>query len=59
MYPEGYAAYVTVDGELTNKLCGPRRPGHFRGWLRCSPSCSTFPGPRMPSLARRMPSRWW
>ena len=31
MYPEGYAAYVTVDGELTNKLCGARRPGHFRG----------------------------
>ena len=31
MYPEGYAAYVTVDGDLTNKLCGARRPGHFRG----------------------------
>jgi pantoate--beta-alanine ligase len=31
MYPEGYAAYVTVEGDLTNKLCGARRPGHFRG----------------------------
>ena len=31
MYPEGYTAYVTVDGDLTNKLCGARRPGHFRG----------------------------
>lgn len=31
MYPEGYTTYVTVDGELTNKLCGARRPGHFRG----------------------------
>lgn len=31
MYPEGYTAYVTVDGDITNKLCGARRPGHFRG----------------------------
>ena len=31
MYPEGYATYVNVEGELTNKLCGARRPGHFRG----------------------------
>ena len=31
MYPAGYASYVTVDGDLTGKLCGARRPGHFRG----------------------------
>lgn len=31
MYPAGYASYVTVDGDLTEKLCGARRPGHFRG----------------------------
>ena len=31
MYPEGYTAYITVDGDITNKLCGARRPGHFRG----------------------------
>lgn len=31
MYPKGYAAFVTVDGALTDKLCGAKRPGHFRG----------------------------
>lgn len=31
MYPDGYITYVTVDGDLTNKLCGAQRPGHFRG----------------------------
>lgn len=31
MYPEGYATYVEVTGALTNKLCGAKRPGHFRG----------------------------
>ena len=31
MYPQGYCTYVQVDGELTNKLCGAQRPGHFRG----------------------------
>lgn len=31
MYPQGYAAFVTVDGPIASKLCGARRPGHFRG----------------------------
>jgi pantoate--beta-alanine ligase len=31
MYPAGYATYITVDGDITHKLCGARRPGHFRG----------------------------
>lgn len=31
MYPKNYTAYVTVDGAVTSKLCGARRPGHFRG----------------------------
>lgn len=31
MYPQGYLTYVNVDGDITNKLCGARRPGHFRG----------------------------
>ena len=31
MYPSGFAAYVSCDGDLTQKLCGARRPGHFRG----------------------------
>jgi pantoate--beta-alanine ligase len=30
MYPEGYATYVEVE-RLTDHLCGPARPGHFRG----------------------------
>ena len=30
MYPKGYASYVEVEG-LTDTLCGPNRPGHFRG----------------------------
>lgn len=29
-YPEGYSTYVTVE-ELSEKLCGKFRPGHFRG----------------------------
>jgi len=31
MYPHGYATYVDVEGELTGRLCGASRPGHFRG----------------------------
>ena len=31
LYPKNYTAYVTVDGDITSKLCGARRPGHFRG----------------------------
>ncbi len=31
MYPKHYTAYVTVDGAITDKLCGAKRPGHFRG----------------------------
>lgn len=31
MYPKGYTTFVTVDGDITNKLCGAKRPGHFRG----------------------------
>lgn len=31
MYPDGYATYVTVESEMTNKLCGASRPGHFKG----------------------------
>ena len=30
MYPEGFATYV-VQNDLTEGLCGPHRPGHFRG----------------------------
>lgn len=31
MYPPGYNSYVEVSGEITEKLCGRSRPGHFRG----------------------------
>jgi pantoate--beta-alanine ligase len=31
MYPAGYSTYVEVSGEITGKLCGKSRPGHFRG----------------------------
>ncbi len=30
MYPEGYSTYVEVN-DITEKLCGSSRPGHFRG----------------------------
>jgi pantoate--beta-alanine ligase len=30
VYPPGYSTYVEVHG-LQDVLCGPRRPGHFRG----------------------------
>lgn len=30
VYPEGYRTYVFVDGH-DDKMCGPFRPGHFRG----------------------------
>jgi pantoate--beta-alanine ligase len=30
MYPEGYNTWVEVN-DLTNKLCGATRPGHFKG----------------------------
>ncbi|EOD00444.1 pantoate--beta-alanine ligase [Caldisalinibacter kiritimatiensis] len=31
MYPKGYTTYVEVEGEITNKLCGKSRVGHFKG----------------------------
>ena len=31
MYPKGYNTYVEVTGDITGKLCGKSRPGHFRG----------------------------
>lgn len=31
MYPRGYNAFVEVGGEITDRLCGASRPGHFRG----------------------------
>ena len=31
IYPKGYNTYVNLEGELTNKLCGEKRPGHFKG----------------------------
>lgn len=31
MYPLGYNSFVEVQGEMTEKLCGASRPGHFRG----------------------------
>lgn len=31
MYPLGYNTFVEVSGEITNKLCGASRPGHFKG----------------------------
>lgn len=31
MYPDGYATFVNVEGDITGKLCGAKRPGHFRG----------------------------
>lgn len=31
MYPNGYATYVDVEGDMTGVLCGSSRPGHFRG----------------------------
>ena len=31
MYPKDYMTYVNVEGDITGKLCGARRPGHFRG----------------------------
>jgi len=30
MYPDGFASWTEVEG-LSEKLCGPSRPGHFRG----------------------------
>lgn len=31
MYPSGWATTVEVSGELTSRLCGRSRPGHFKG----------------------------
>lgn len=31
MYPAGYSSFVEITGEITEKLCGQSRPGHFKG----------------------------
>lgn len=50
MYPAGYDTFVEVFGEITGKLCGASRPGHFRGvatvvsklFLICQPDVAFF-----------------
>ncbi|MEQ8176570.1 MAG: pantoate--beta-alanine ligase [Syntrophomonadaceae bacterium] len=50
MYPAGYDTFVEVFGEITGKLCGASRPGHFRGvatvvsklFLICQPDMAFF-----------------
>ena len=31
MYPIGYSTFLEVTGEMTDSLCGKKRPGHFKG----------------------------
>lgn len=31
IYPANYGTYVNIESEITNKLCGKSRPGHFKG----------------------------
>lgn len=31
VYPKNYGTYVSLENEFLNKLCGAKRPGHFRG----------------------------
>lgn len=31
MYPEGASTFVTVEGNITKRLCGASRDGHFKG----------------------------
>ncbi len=31
IYPPGYSTFVEVEGALTSRLCGEKRPGHFKG----------------------------
>jgi len=31
IYPEKYGSYVNIESDITNKLCGKSRPGHFKG----------------------------
>jgi pantoate--beta-alanine ligase len=35
MYPEDFKTYVEVC-DITDKLCGAFRPGHFKGVTTCS-----------------------
>lgn len=50
MYPAGFATRVTVEGPLTQGLCGARRPGHFAGvatvvtklFAACEPDLALF-----------------
>lgn len=50
MYPDGFATKVSVDGAMTNVLCGAARPGHFDGvaqivtklLLQALPDCAIF-----------------
>jgi pantoate--beta-alanine ligase len=57
MYPEGYVTYVNVE-EITQKLCGQSRPGHFKGVTTIVNKFFNIVEPNKAYLGRRMPSRW-
>jgi pantoate--beta-alanine ligase len=54
MYPAGYDTFVEVFEEITGKMCGASRPGHFKGVTTVVSKLSIYASPTGLILGRRM-----
>ena len=53
MYSEDYATYVITESDITNKLCGASREGHFKGVMSVVTKLFNIIGPEKAYFGRK------